>query len=205
MASKFWLLILLVAVGLPATQGQRANTIEWNVPEMGILPSDKIEIVKLARKVGIEPGQVGVLTLLPSGERTIFVNSAVLGEGKHRSWLEISVCRADWQHCNNRASRPITQVGRWLARKQQLARRETWKIQDGSWTSDVPIEPGISFADTERIVLAIRRKQLVNRLPAFRTMPTDFTGITYIRRIPPETATYEIQTGVAGGEILRVR
>ena len=101
-------------------------------------------------------------------------------------------------------------MGRWQASPANLERREAWHIQDGDWYLDVPVEAGLSYADVQQIVLAIRRGQLVNRLPASigpltlnRAIPEiDPTEIT---RISKTTSGYEVWTGRATGYILQLR
>lgn len=190
----------------------RQELVEWDV-DSDIVASDKEVILKLVRELGLKPKTVGVVIQLPTGDRVIHVKSAILVQGKHRTWHELPVCRRDWDHCNNDEGRSLKRVGRWLASKADLAEFGTWRIEDGDWTREIPVLPaGIAFADAERIVLAIRRKQLVNRLP-----PTSARGnstpsipeinpneITVIRRIETEPSAYEVTTGVASGMSLRV-
>ena len=57
--------------------------------------------------------------------------------------------------------------GRWIGSRAELSVEESWRISDGSWFIDLRLGPGVPYGDAERIILAIRRRALVNRVPSF--------------------------------------
>ncbi len=120
--------------------------------------------------------------------------------------------RKDQPHCDDKECGPWERVGRWLVKKELVYRRETWRIEDDGWVKDVPVEPGVGFNDTEKIVLAIRHKRMVNRLsepkpPAgvFKAgrgpSDVDAGDIVDIKEISSEPRTYEVTTGVSGATL----
>jgi len=159
--------------------------------------------------MGIDAAKVSIIYVIPSGGQVLNVESHVLVEGKHRTWVELSVCRKDWKpsYCGRKSRRA---EGRWEASSLDIERQEAWAIEDGDWQFTVPVELGVPYADVEQIVLAIRRQQLINRLPTsigpLRLNPVmpeiDPTEITWIRKT---VSGYEVRTGRANGIILGVR
>ena len=203
-----------MVTSVPWIEGQQHPAVEWQVAGEDILASDREAIVKLARRIGLEPERVSVVIALPGGDHILNVRSAILVEGKHRSWREVDVCRKDWTQCNNAEGRALKRVGRWVASMAEVYRRETWRIEDGGWAKDVPVAPGVPFSDAERIVLAVRRKQLVNRVPAVAVGPLKLNrslpdinpdDITYIKAFDSDSKAYEVTTGIGGGFTLRLR
>lgn len=188
--------------------GQQTEAIKWDL-DFDVTGADKSAIEKLAKKMGIDVARVSVLYVLPSGGQVLNVDSRIVVEGRYRTWVELSICRKDWKplHCSTKSRQSVE---RWQASVRDLKRREAWSIQDGDWHADVPVEPGIPFGDVEQIVLAIRHRQLVNRLPTSvgsiklnTAMPEiDAAEITCIEK---DSSGYEIRTGRASGLILRVR
>ena len=187
---------------------QRNEVIKWDL-DLNLTAADKTAIEKVAKKVGIDVARVRVVFPLPTGGQLLLAESRVSVEGRHRTWLELDVCRKDWEprHCSRKSRRS---VDRWQASALDLVRREAWNIQDGNWSLDVPVEPGLPFNDIEQIVLAIRHDRLVNRLPEYlaairlntgipRIDPAEITGITRT------SSGYEVREGRRGGLILRVR
>ena len=144
--------------------GQQTEGIKWDL-DFDVTAADKSAIEKLAKKMGIDAARFSVVYVLPSIGQFVSVESRIVVEGRHRRWVEMSICRKDWKplHCSTKSRQSVE---RWQASVRDLERREAWGIQDGDWHLDVPVEPGIPFSDVEQIVLAIRRRQLVNRLPA---------------------------------------
>jgi hypothetical protein len=206
--------------------GQRERKVQWHVDaDLQLVESDKNAILKLVRQIGLEPESVFVVTLLPSGDRLIYVSSPIIVEGNHRAWTELSVCRTDWNFCNNKTNRSLKRVGRWLASKADLERRERWRIHDGDWSMDIPVQSGVRFADAEQIVLVIRHKQLVNRVPTVAGPPrlnvtvadinviadinpiadVNPDEISQITRVVSDTGVYEVTIGVGSGVVLRVK
>jgi hypothetical protein len=195
-------------------EGQQRAPIEWQVAGEDILASDRVAIVKLVYGIGLEPERISVGIILPGGDHYIYVRSAILAEGKHRSWREVNVCRKDWTQCNNAEGRSVKRVGRWMASKAAVDRREAWRIDDDGWGKDVSVEAGVPFADAERIVLAIRRKQMVNRVPVASVGPLKLNrslpdinpdDITYIKAFDADSKAYEVTIGIGGGFTLRLK
>jgi hypothetical protein len=207
LARIFTVLLFLLWFRFPA-YGQQAEGIDWHL-DAGIAVSDRTVIEKLVKGMGIAVARVSVVYVLPTGGQVLNVESRVVVEGKHRTWIELSVCRKDWRpfHCSTKSR---NSVGRWQASPADLEQREAWRIQDGDWHLDVPVETGLPYADAEQIVLAIRRGQLVDRLPTSigpltlnAAMPE--IDLTEITRINKTVSGYEVRTGRATGFVLRLR
>ena len=188
--------------------GQQTEAIKWDV-DFNVTAADKSAIEKLAKKIGVDAARVSVVYVLPSGGQVLNVESRIVIEGRHRRWVELSICRKDWKplRCSTKSRQSVE---RWQASVRDLERREAWSIQDGDWHLDVPVGPGTPFTDVEKIVLAIRRRQLVNRLPTSVgpiKLNTEMPAIDLdeITRIEKNSSGYEVRTGRAAGLILRVR
>jgi hypothetical protein len=115
--------------------------------------------------------------------------------------------------CERPAGTAVVRVGRWAVNGADVSRRELWRVRDGAWHVDVHVAPGISYADAESIVLAIRRATMINRLPTSvgslklgTEMPEiDAASISTITKAATAAQDYELRTGVNTGLWLRVR
>jgi hypothetical protein len=85
-------------------------------------------------------------------------------------------------------------------------------VSDADWFIDVRLGPQVPYEDAERIVLAIRRQVVVNRLPSTigpltldTTMPSiDANDVQSIQKGGSEPGRYEVRTGRTGGLVLDV-
>jgi len=187
-----------------AAQG---DAVEWRVgPD--VTSGDKKSIVELARNVGIDhPRRVANSTALPPGCHVVTVSSDVTLDGNHVSWTGIDLLRADSKNCWPQRDAPA-RVGRWLANTPRPWVEERWRVRDGDWHVDIDLDEGVPYRDAERIVLAIHRKELVNRLPERTTLPDiDAGAITSIQKRNGTSASeYRVTFGTgARGVVFDVR
>jgi hypothetical protein len=91
---------------------------------------------------------------------------------------------------------------------------EAWRIADGGWFIDVRLSDGVEFDAAQRIVLAIRHHQIVNRLPTVsigREVHPEVPAINLdkvwsIGRSRSYPDAYEVQTSYDGtGEVFTFR
>jgi hypothetical protein len=91
------------------------------------------------------------------------VESSVSVDGNHFTWLAVTVCRKDWEpdFCSRK---PLRSVQRWISSKISIERRNEWRIEEGDWHVDILVEANIPYKPVDLIVLAIRHKELINKL-----------------------------------------
>jgi hypothetical protein len=186
----------------------QSSSLEW-ANASGITAADKTAILDLARRVGLEnPRRVSVAEIHPVGGTIVIVASEVETTGPRRTWRELSVCRRDWR-C---ASRDGVRVGRWVSGSIQSVM--AWRVTDNGWYVDVHLSEGVSFPAVERIVLAIRRQEVVNRLPTIFVgrefhpeMPfIDVSKIRTVKLSAHYPGGYEVWTSDGGaGEVFTFR
>lgn len=167
-----------VIVGFAA---QQPSSIEWRVGG-GVTDNDKTAIVELARMMGIEhPQVVSRVGTLPAGCDVLTIASDERVDGNRVSRIALDVHRSDSRNCWRPT--PTPRVGRWFANTPSTRADERWRVRDGAWHVDVPIEAGVPYQDVERIVLAIRRATLVNMLPDGAAIPPlDADALTSVKK-----------------------
>lgn len=169
------------------------STIEWRVGS-DVTATDKSAIVELARMMGLEPRRVARAPGLPIACQVFTVASEPTVDGNRVAWTELGIHRLDSRQCWP----PTTvgpRVGRWRANTGKTWTEQRWRIRDGDWHVDLTLDDEVTYSDAERIVLAMHRKSLVNRIPDARgTALPDYPAdaITSIRR----------RTGTNGGYIV---
>lgn len=114
-------------------------------------------------------------------------------DGHRRWWRELAVRRADWPACESVSRWSTRREGRWRASRSQLAVQESWRVEDGDWFVDVQLGDHVQYGDAERIVLAIRRETLVNRLPISN-------GPLTLNTAMPDLDANQVCSVVAGSE-----
>ena len=155
--------VCLSVLSFAATAEAQNGTTRIDWPK-GMSASDKRDVLALASRMGIaEPARVEFSRVLILGNRFLRVKSRALEDGHELRWNEVTMMRDSWQEYDDLpAERRTAQVGRWFA----VGEKETmgkWRIRDGRWSIDIYSDPGVPYEAAERIVLAIRRRQLLNR------------------------------------------
>lgn len=136
------------------------------------------------------------------------VESTYSESGHLRTYLQLTVHRKDWK-CRPEGTKS-KRVGRWLAYSTELDTRREWKIEEDQWVKYVPFGDGVSYEDAELIILAIKHRQLVNRLAGNVSplqVPTiDPADITSIQVKANAVRTFEVASSKGGsGEIYVIR
>ncbi|HYD49004.1 MAG TPA: hypothetical protein VEB21_11680 [Terriglobales bacterium] len=178
-----------------------------------VTESDRKAIVDLAKRMGMsEPLRIcDGGEMRPGGCKVVEVTSRVTVDGPKREWLSLIV-EPDQQDCVSWVDldEQVTRVASWRTNRDRLSKNETWRVDDGAWHVDVPLDevPGIAFADLRATVHAIRRRQWINKQPkasagvralvSFR--PDD---IRYISR--SFEGEFEVKTGDRKGVFLHFR
>jgi len=158
-------LFLSLALFLSAAAQVAPPAIEWQRAE-SLTPTDRSDIINLAKRAGIDsPARVALESPLLAGS-VVIVESVRTTSGPLRTWRELHICRRDW--CQ--PDRPRIRRGRWIA-STEIYERDDWRIRDGDWHLDLSLDRGVPFDAAEQIVLAMRRGELVNRLPAGPPLP----------------------------------
>jgi len=155
---------LLLSISLCAALAAQDASIEWHVGS-DVTPNDRKAIIELAHKAGMDrPRTVATVAAPTPGCRTVSVSSDITVDGNRVRRSGLDLIRADSKNCwpqSNSAQR----VGRWIANTERPWIDERWRIRDGDWHLDVTLDDDVPFRDAERIVLAIRHKEVTDRLP----------------------------------------
>lgn len=133
------------------------------------------------------------------------VESTYSESGHLRTYLQLMVHRKDWK-CMRPAGTKRKRAGRWSAYTTELEKRREWRIEEDEWVKYVPFGDGVSYEDAELIILAIKHRQLVNRLAenvAHLQVPAiDPAEITSIQVKSNAVRTFEVGSSKGGsGEI----
>lgn len=213
-------LAVLCAVGIvPLAVAYQNDGIEWSL-EPYVSSIEKPAVLALAREMGLDaPKRIAPYFPLPVGMNPecplLLIESVVAVNGRHRSWAELVIQRqgrSGGEECVH-IDPDIRQVGLWTADIRSYHELETWRVEDGDWHVDVFVEPTVSPAAVEQIVMAIRSRTLVNRLPTnvgpLTINPAipdiDPDDINRISRSSTDASEYEVSTGLAIGLKLKVR
>jgi hypothetical protein len=118
-----------------------------------------------------------------------------------RTYLQLMVHRKD-SKCMRSEGAKSKRVGRWFAYSSGLETRREWRIEEDQRVKYVPFGDGVSYEDAELIILAIKHRQLVNRLPENvappQISPIDPADITLIRVKTDAVGTFEVWSSVSG-------
>jgi hypothetical protein len=147
----------------------------------------------------------------------LIVVSPITVDGNQRSWVELTVRRRGRDTGGHRCQAPDPSDGkverrdRWVTSSAERSERSLWRVSDGDWHVDVWLGSNVSYDTATIIVRAIRRRTLVNQLPAMigrrmgDTLPTvDAGDIGEIEQSRGETGVYEVRTGQRFGYVLDV-
>jgi hypothetical protein len=126
------------------------------------------------------------------------IRSQTIVDGLRRTWREMYVCRSGEGYCSRKSH---DQAGDWRVGKEPVL-QERWHFADGRWSVDVELGSGISYAEAETIILAIRRRSLRTKQSEWkeRIQAYDASSITAIRVIDPlaHKFTVDIDHGYSG-------
>jgi hypothetical protein len=157
--------------------------------------SDKAAIEELARNAFLfDANKVTVLHHFPSGDRSFAIRGGITSNGKRQVWQELVVCRAGEGDCRTADGKTS---GGWRIGKT-LSTQERWRFSDGDWFVDVELGTGISYAEAEAIVLAIRRQTLRNTPELERYKNFDASSIRTIHTNDPITREFSVVIGGGG-------
>ena len=159
----------------------QSDAIEWRVgPD--VTANDKKAIVELARSAGIDrPRRVAVSTTLAPGCKVVTVSSNVMVDGNRVTWSGLDLIRTDSKNCWPQRD-ATKRVGRWMANTSSPWIEARSRIHDGDWHVDLELDEDVPYRDAERIVLALRHKTLVNRVPGSQRADIDPDLITSIQK-----------------------
>ena len=191
------------------------DLVEWDrSPE--VASSDRPDILELANIVGLsEVRKVSGVWPLPVGTFFLLAESERVVDGHVVTWRTLDICRVeDALRCSDRAGGPMFRAGRWMTSRAMLDTEQRFRIRDAEWFLDVSA-PELTFEAAERIVVAVRRAELLDRLPRTGNAAVDrvlYPGIpplkvddlTTINRV--EGSSYRVSFGRGGaGTFLTVR
>jgi hypothetical protein len=97
------------------------------------------------------------------------------------TWAGLDLIRTDSKNCWPQRD-ATKRVGRWMANTSSPWTEERSRIHDGDWHIDLELDDDVPYRDAERIVLALRRKTLVNRVAGSPRADIDPDLITSIQK-----------------------
>ena len=212
------MLVLTLCCSCSTTVTAQNEPVQWQVDDT-IVDVDRTAILTLARRMGIErPRKVSFRFPFLENCPVVLVESMVVEDDWRLSWEQVTVHVQGRSWGGRVCERPagtavVRRGGRWAVNGADVSRRELWRVRDGTCHVDVDVAPGISYADAESIVLAIRRATIINRLRTSvgslklrAEMPEiDAASISSITKAATAAQEYEVRTGVKTGLWLRVR
>jgi hypothetical protein len=177
--------------------------------------ADTAAVLVLGRQFGIpQPARIERVFPALGGCPAVELGSPVNVEGNRRSWMELTVRRRGRDTGGHRcevyapSGSTVKRSDRWVASSEELIERSLWRVSDGDWNIDVTLDPGVPYDSAVVLVLAVRRRALVNGMPAGLrrlfgdTLPTiDASDIRTIRR---RQDVYQVITGERWGTVLSV-
>jgi len=195
--------------GVPPLQTTTGG-LEWP-RDLRVSQSDKNDILALAKLMGVtEPVKVSVGTFVPVGGSFVTVDGPVSFDGPQRSWPSAQMVRENRR--GSGSAPPLWpgrhRVGRWVsvAKGGQVVR---WRVDDGDWFVEVALGPRVSFADAQRIVLALRRGAFIKRIDnddVSRSVPKRFEPkpVTSVERESGGTFSVSWPAGPYDGPVIEV-
>ena len=177
--------------------------------------SDTASVLALGAQFGI-PNPARIADRFPQyvGCPVVILESPVTIDGNRRSWVELRVRRKGRDTGGHRcevyatSDDTVKHEGRWVASSAERIEQAVWRVTDGDWHVDVTLGTGVSYDSAVLIVQAVRRRTLVNQIPAMLrrfygdTLPvvdaSDIRTIAKSRMSPG----YEVTTGQAWGLVL---
>lgn len=206
--------LVVAALGMLTLHAQSAAT-KWET-DPSITTADRAAILALAKQIGIEPvRRVSFRYPFIVGCPVIAIESGVLESDYLVTWTAALVRLRGRDERGRQCSAGPGQSrrrGRWGASRSEVSAETRWRITDGDWHVDVRYSADATYRDAEQIVVAIRRGQLVNRLPgSLGALKLDTTipdinadEIIEIDRVGAMRGGYDVRTGIKGGIVLRI-
>ena len=180
--------------------------------------SDTAAVLALGAQFGIPiPARMGRAFGWLVGCPVITLESPVTVDGNRRSWVELQVRRRGRDTGGHRcqvyapSGATIKHHDRWVASSAERIERTLWRVHDGDWHTDIALGTDVSYDSATLIVQAVRRRTLVNQIPAVLrpflgdTLPVvDAGDIRVIERNPRELQVYDVKTGQRSGYVFHV-
>jgi hypothetical protein len=178
---------------------------------------DRQAILELARAVGFsDVDRVSAVAMLPSGGFYVDARTPVSASGNKRTWSSLHLCEVgSASGCEAEAGgAALIRVGRWTTSAANISAKERWRIHDAEWQVELALGPGIEYDDAAQIVLAIRRKTLINRLWENNEFMRRFLGnapdvdakeIGLIKKCRLPDDGFEVHIGIYSGYVFYVR
>jgi hypothetical protein len=175
--------VALVCSGLWITGVTGQSESRWDVTD-AITREDRRSIVELATHIGI-PDPVTIVQTVGGDCPAVVVEAwpAIEGRTVRSAWG--GLMRAPGANCDSPADATLPRVGRWHSLLAEAQPLEYWRIRDGDWFVDVDSTADVGYGTAERIVLAVRRGQLVERC-ASASRPHTAAEITFVTTPGPE-------------------
>lgn len=194
--------VVVVSLGVSQTPAQSVQAaLVWQV-DQDVTDKDKEKILSLAQSAGISQPRraTTIITRMPLGCLAVQVDSREVVDGPHRTSKFVLISRNAKQYCHYNANGLAP--GEW-ALDGGLSDRDVWRVEDGSWHSDIALRD-VSYDVARQIVLAMRRKTVVDRRTRFdppftRDLPDVPVDCTLTRR---RTGYELVGLGGGGGPVL---
>ena len=203
----------LVWVSFAAILDAQRAAIHWDVPST-VDPGDRRDILDIARRLGItDPRSAWTIA---SACRLVYIESTPIVDGDRVRSTLVGVRRLRGPECSSpRGGQRVVQQGNWIAFLGDVnpRHREQWRVRDGAWHIDITIGADVPYEDAVSVVIAIRRRELVDRRPPVDGVPSPMTyvdpsEIFSIRADPGRPAgrpatpgLYQVMTGKERGGV----
>lgn len=194
---------------LTTAHAQQVEQVEWQDGKF-FTEADRKAITTLAKIVGIQnPKRIYHGESLPSLCPYATVESTYSESGHLRTYRQLILRRKDWK-CMRPERGRSKREGRWFADTAGIETRKEWKVEEDRWVKYIAFGDGVSYEDAELIILAIKHRQLVNRLPEnivpLQIPTVDPADITSIQVKTRADRTFEVWTSTGGsGENFVIR
>lgn len=155
---------------LTATLAAQGRDVVWNM-SIQLTARDKRDILGLAADLGLRTPARVIDDRSPCP--LISLSSQPVVEGNRVTTMALGMGRRSAPNCPRALSGPnIYRRGNWVARKfdgvdgspsfSNPRSSVAWRLRDGDWFRDVGLGPDVTYEDAEAIVLAIRRRTLID-------------------------------------------
>jgi hypothetical protein len=155
---------------LTATLAAQGRGVVWNV-SVQLTERDKRDIIDLAAERGIRRPSRVVDDRSPCP--LVRVSSQPVVEGNRVTTTVLAMGPLSGPECSSvPPGRNIHRRGNWIFRQFDApdgnpangnpSRHVRWRLHDGEWQHDVTLDPDVTYEEAKAIVLAIRRRTLVD-------------------------------------------
>lgn len=174
--------------------------VEWRLSEP-LTAAERAAVLSLAARSGV-PAAAAVssdMIALPIGCRVLRVDSVVSRTGDRIRSRQIWIRHRNWDPHGCDLAKASRVRGDWIV--EETTSHEGWRIRDGDAYVDLDASEAVPYRDAERIVLAIKRRQLVNKLTDPKQGMPDLAiwSVRGIAKRGPTPLTYEVSLGGGGG------